>query len=667
MVRSRRPLMAMSDDDEFEDIDVPARTRKPRTQDDAPKRRLKERHQPDSGENIIPPFTVRRRKLGALTDNLLLQAWTPRNAGEEWETESLPPRTNTDTRPRRTRVELRTRTTKPAVTLPSSPLDKDEEFVSAKEEVTIIEDVSLFDDTFHSCNSEGPEFGSSTEKEKEAEEDEEDEPEDDDDDFVPDSPPRNAAKPKVRGLGKRQPKPSSVDIFGDDSLDDESEDDEDDEPYIRSSKTRALRRQNTQSRPELRVKGEAALADSMSKLRLDGTEDIPKKTSTLQPTSDLDTTPPSTPPKPKSQPGLLSPQKLPRIPNTPHHHTSEMFWSQEFVDDWNDEHSPRKQLFPDAMAARRANPVKANPEKKSGKAAEAAKKSSERETKRAFEKAKHEMAATFLQELDTTITEGKLTKLAASTGGIQLIWTNKLNTTAGRANWKRETIYTRAADGSSATTTKYHHHASIELAEKVINDPHRLLNVLAHEFCHLANFMVSGVTNNPHGREFKAWAAQCSRHFGDRGVQVTTKHSYDIDFKYVWTCTACATEFKRHSRSIDPARHRCGSCKSALVQTKPVPRKSGGGKKDGGGGDGKESGTEKVKVVSEWQAFVKEQMRVVKAENPKSPQKEIMKIVASRWAVKKSEAAAAKAASGSLASPDRKLEDVEGGMGELSV
>jgi predicted SprT family Zn-dependent metalloprotease len=297
-----------------------------------------------------------------------------------------------------------------------------------------------------------------------------------------------------------------------------------------------------------------------------------------------------------------------------------MFWSQEFVDDWNDEHSPRKQLFPDATAARQKSPSKTSPEKKPQKST-AAKKPSEREAKKAFEKAKHDMATKFLQELDTAITDNKLADLAASTGGIRVVWNNKLNTTAGRANWKRETIRTRQADGT--TTTKDHHHASIELAEKVIDDEHRLLNVLAHEFCHLANFMVSGVITNPHGREFKAWAAQCSRAFGDRGIDVTTKHSYDIDFKYVWACVACGAEFKRHSRSIDPARHRCGSCREELRQIKPVPRK----KKEGGEGG--------VAKVSEYQAFMKEQMRVVKAENPKSPQKEIMKIVASRWAASK--------------------------------
>ena len=360
-------------------------------------------------------------------------------------------------------------------------------------------------------------------------------------------------------------------------------------------------------------------------------------------------TPPSTPPK--SRPGLISPKKLARIPNTPHRSTSDLFWSQEFVDDWNDEHSPRKQLFPDAAAAKQRSPSKiASPEKKPQKAAAVGQQTSEREAKKAFEKAKHELAEKFLHELDTTITDGKLAELSASTGGIKLIWTNKLNTTAGRANWKRETIRTTAPSTNitttTTTTTKHNPHASIELAEKVIDSPPRLLNVLAHEFCHLANFMISNVTTNPHGREFKIWAARVTRAFGDRGIEVTTKHSYDIAFKYVWECVACGAEFKRHSRSIDPARHRCGSCREELRQTKPVPRRKKG---DGGEGGG----------VSGYQAFVKAQMRVVKEENPKSPQKEIMKIVAGRWAAQK--------AKGQAMAPDEEVQEVVEGLEDLAL
>jgi hypothetical protein len=89
-------------------------------------------------------------------------------------------------------------------------------------------------------------------------------------------------------------------------------------------------------------------------------------------------------------------------------------------------------------------------------------------------------------------------------------------------------------------------------------------------------------------------AKKCSAAFGDRGVVVTTKHSYAIDYKYVWECVSCQQEFKRHSKSIDPAKHTCGVCKSKLVQTKPTARN--------------------VKV-SEYQLFVKEHFQRVKKES----------------------------------------------------
>ncbi|KAF4974080.1 hypothetical protein FZEAL_8981 [Fusarium zealandicum] len=338
------------------------------------------------------------------------------------------------------------------------------------------------------------------------------------------------------------------------------------------------------------------LADTLDKLRLD-----------LQEFSDEDnreskkdqfTTPPSTPPRTSKPKGLMSPSKRIQIPKTPHRPSMDAFWSQDVVNEWNDHHSPRKLMLP---------PVTKSPSKTSPK------KDPKKETKKSFSARKHALAESFLAELDREITQGKVAELAESTGGVKLVWTKTLNTTAGRASWRRETTRTtRKTDGEELSVT-YKHHASIELAEKVIDDEHRLLNVLAHEFCHLANFMVSGITTNPHGREFKAWAAKCSRAFGDRGIEVTTKHSYEIDFKYVWACEACGTEFKRHSKSIDPQRHRCGSCKGLLKQTRPTPRAGGGG-------------------ASRYQTFVKEQMAVVREENPGSPQKVVMKLIGEKWA-----------------------------------
>lgn len=288
---------------------------------------------------------------------------------------------------------------------------------------------------------------------------------------------------------------------------------------------------------------------------------------------------------------LASPRKAPGIPQGPHTPTKDDFWRQSLVDCWNDQHSPRKAVTAIQSPVNQPSPTK--------------------NSKASFEARKATLAAEFLKELDTIITDGKITQLSQSTGGVKLEWSKTLNTTAGRANWKKETVRTTPSDGSEATIS-HNHHASIELAEKVIDDESRLLNVLAHEFCHLANFMISGITNNPHGKEFKHWAAKCSRAFASRGIKVTTKHSYDIDFKYMWQCDGCSYSYQRHSKSINPEKHRCSGCKGKLVQKKPVPRNSG--------------------KPSEYQLFIKQEMKALKQQHPDSPQKTIMQMAAKKWA-----------------------------------
>ncbi|KAH8661421.1 SprT-like family-domain-containing protein [Tricladium varicosporioides] len=317
---------------------------------------------------------------------------------------------------------------------------------------------------------------------------------------------------------------------------------------------------------------------------------------------------------------LQSPKKFPQIPSTPHRPSMDSFWDQDVINDWNDEYSPKKTPRPRPKFDLSDNTdhsggalLFSRPKKGSVKQDLAAKNA-----KKAFSEKKHALATSFLVELDSAITNNQISTLAASTGGIKIIWSKKLNTTAGRANWKRETIKSSSIllDGKPNSPI-YKHYASIELAEKVIDDEDRLLNVIAHEFCHLANFMVSNVKTNPHGKEFKAWGAKVTARFKGRGVNVTTKHSYQIDYKYVWECVNCGLEFKRHSKSIDPMRHQCGSCKCKLVQTKPVPRATTAGARG--------------PKVSEYQLFVKENMKKIREENPGSPQKEIMGLVGKRY------------------------------------
>lgn len=251
-----------------------------------------------------------------------------------------------------------------------------------------------------------------------------------------------------------------------------------------------------------------------------------------------------------------------------------------------------------------------------------------RAQRKEFAERKHDIAASFLTELDTTICAGTISQLSSSTGGIKILWSNTLKTTAGRANWRREVIRLKTSSTPPTYTTETRHHCSIELASKVIDDEERLYNVLAHEFCHLTTFMISNMRNNPHGAEFKAWGRKVSLAFADRGVEVTTKHSYAIEYKYVWECVQCGYEFKRHSKSVDTSKHSCGKCRGRLVQTKPSPR-----------GAAKSGEAEGGRKKSEYQIFVKENFKTIKAEMAAegldTQMGKVMEVVARRYREKK--------------------------------
>jgi len=161
-------------------------------------------------------------------------------------------------------------------------------------------------------------------------------------------------------------------------------------------------------------------------------------------------------------------------------------------------------------------------------------------------------------------------------------------------------------DGSGPAQHTLRHHCSIDLAAKVISDDNRLRNVLAHEFCHLATFVIDGVRDRPHGREFRAWGARVAAAFGDSGVVVTTKHGFDIEYRFVWECVNCGLEFKRHSKSVDTERCRCGACKGRLVQTKPVPRAA---------------------PLNGFQCFMKDNFARVRKENPGAAHGAVMEIL----------------------------------------
>lgn len=202
------------------------------------------------------------------------------------------------------------------------------------------------------------------------------------------------------------------------------------------------------------------------------------------------------------------------------------------MNDWVDHHSPKKEPSPSRP---RHQPLTQNPSKSKAS-------SQEIDTKRFkadFENVKEEFAVALLNDLDKTATSGELGKLFESTGGIKLHWSKTLNKTAGQASYKRSVN----GNGTNSYTGR------IELATKVVDDENRLLNTLAHEFCHLATFAISKQTKKPHGPEFQRWGriveqsapGLVRRHLerdfkGFRGkwkspkivIKVSTCHSYEI-------------------------------------------------------------------------------------------------------------------------------------------
>lgn len=345
------------------------------------------------------------------------------------------------------------------------------------------------------------------------------------------------------------------------------------------------------------------------------------------------TTPPQSPSKLKSPSKLLSPSKRQTIPQSPHRQSMDAFWDHNVVNEWNDEFSPKKapatsprkrglarfQIWSDSeedeedktfgnsdslpspcsSPRKSRSPIKSPEKEEKRRLAEEKRAATAR--KKAFDAQKERLALDLLHELDEKVADSQLEKLASSSDGVQIIWSKTLRSTAGRANWKR--TVTKPAGSpikgipDPGACVKIQHYASIELAEKIIDCEDRLVNTLAHEFCHLTNFMISNVRDQPHGASFKKWAAKVTSHLRQsdveswRNVHVTTKHSYVINHKYLWACVGrektsameylnvdedegCGAEYGRHSKSIDTEKHRCGRCKGRLVQVRPKPRAS---------------------------------------------------------------------------------------------
>ncbi|CAG8371134.1 unnamed protein product [Penicillium salamii] len=213
------------------------------------------------------------------------------------------------------------------------------------------------------------------------------------------------------------------------------------------------------------------------------------------------------------------------------------------------------------------------------KKAEAARKREIRAQVAEFNEKKVGFAEDFLRHLESLF-DGRIGSMTKDTGGIKLVWTKNFRNTAGRATVRSERVFIGETSVEDPGRRRYN--ATIELSEKVLDTEDKILCTLTHEYCHLLDILITenrGKGAAQHGASFKQWGARCTQAlkdhpvYGDR-VEVTTKHTYEINHKYVWACVGlgCPFEVGRHSKSVDPVRHRCGRCRGYLKQIKPVPR-----------------------------------------------------------------------------------------------
>ncbi|KAF8541901.1 SprT-like family-domain-containing protein [Trichophaea hybrida] len=329
-----------------------------------------------------------------------------------------------------------------------------------------------------------------------------------------------------------------------------------------------------------------------------------------------------TAPKTPSRGGIKfkSPEKkVPRIPPTPYRPDSAEFWDQSVINDWNDQHSPRKvplQLLTNLNGAivvssgsecgsdtdyesmddfiddgddaprtvSKTNKNVKTPGKTPGKTV------SERQAKKEWDARKTSLAESFIKLLDKELNDGGVAKYYEDRGGIKLVWNSNFRRTAGRARLVKGTI---------------------ELSNKVITNEDRLYNTTAHEYCHLAVWAISREKRDTHGPVFKQWGARVSARFSQYNINVTTLHIYEIDYKFKFLCQSpgCHYAWQQHSKPKGIDNKRCPWCKvGTLLQVKPP-----------------------LRPPTEYQLYTKAHMARIKKENPGSPHKEVMTILGQEW------------------------------------
>ncbi|KAK7445504.1 hypothetical protein BaRGS_00040344 [Batillaria attramentaria] len=151
--------------------------------------------------------------------------------------------------------------------------------------------------------------------------------------------------------------------------------------------------------------------------------------------------------------------------------------------------------------------------------------------------------------------------------------------------------------------------AHIELASKVCDTPERIRDVLVHELCHAASWLIDGV-RDCHGPGWRYWADKANKTHPEI-PPVSPYHEYSI-----------TTKTGRHSKSVDIDNYVCGHC-DGRIQLLRVRH----GKKA-------RPISHNPREPSSFALFLRENYRKVKRRNKELSSSEIMKQLSEEFARK---------------------------------
>ncbi|XP_055986010.1 germ cell nuclear acidic protein [Sorex fumeus] len=188
---------------------------------------------------------------------------------------------------------------------------------------------------------------------------------------------------------------------------------------------------------------------------------------------------------------------------------------------------------------------------------------------------------------------------------IEIKWNNKMLRTAGLCTTCR------------TNHPNYQRYATIDIALKICDSADRLRDILIHEMCHVASWILDGV-HSCHGSTWKYYARK-SNMVHPELPKITRCHNYKINYKIHYECTQCKSRVGRYSKSLNTDRFICGNCWGPLVLV-PLTRKDG---------------TPIAPHVRPFAKFVKEHYRVVKKKTAGICHRDVMRELSKAFLAKK--------------------------------